>query len=434
MRQSTAATVTRPQPHGLYYGWKVLAALFMAGFMVYGGGLYSFVLFVVPLTQEFHWNRAATGGLVTAFWLSAPLILLGGYGIKRFGATRMLIGGILIEATCVALLSTVSSFWQMYALRAAMGFGKITFAVTLPYSVSRWFSRHYSLGLGITWAGWHVGGLVLAPMTGWIIDHFGWRAACLTIAVGLVTVGLVPTLLTQRARSPGQLGLGLDGDALDTAPGQAPAAEQDETPRGSLGELLRSPMFWLLGLLTLLVYTTYSGLLTHQGAIVQGAGFTAVLASLVLGSTAGFAALGSLSVGWILDRYSIRAVGIALCLLLLAGALSLLWVERAHSPAALVTYAACFGFVIGGSDLYFVAFLRRRFPHVSVAYSYSAWYFCQILTLLLGGPAAGLVFDLTGNYDWTLGLLVGTAALALVLALVIIRPGRFPTRTIPAAH
>src|SRR5450755_1210136 len=110
---------------GLYYGWRVLIALFLAGFMVYGGGLYSFVLFVVPLTQEFHWNRAATGGLVTAFWLSAPLILLGGFGIKRFGATRMLIAGILIEAACVALLSTVSTFGEMYLLRAAMGLGKV---------------------------------------------------------------------------------------------------------------------------------------------------------------------------------------------------------------------------------------------------------------------------------------------------------------------
>jgi hypothetical protein len=69
-----------------------------------------------------------------------------------------------------------------------------------------------------------------------------------------------------------------------------------------------------------------------------------------------------------------------------------------------------------------VAFLRQRFPHVSVAYSYSAWYFCQILTLLLGGPAAGLIFDLTGNYDRTLGLLAGSAALALLLSLVIVRP------------
>ena len=33
--------------------------------------------------------------------------------------------------------------------------------------------------------------------------------------------------------------------------------------------------------------------------------------------------------------------------------------------------------------LCFVALLRRRFPKVSVAYTYSAWYFCEILTLLL---------------------------------------------------
>ena len=47
----------------IYHGRKVLAALFMAGFMVYGGGLYCFVLLVPPLTEEFHWSRAATGGV-----------------------------------------------------------------------------------------------------------------------------------------------------------------------------------------------------------------------------------------------------------------------------------------------------------------------------------------------------------------------------------
>src|ERR1700676_4814728 len=46
---------------------------------------------------------AATRALVTAFWLSAPLILLGGAAIKRFGAARLLIAGILVEAVCVAL-------------------------------------------------------------------------------------------------------------------------------------------------------------------------------------------------------------------------------------------------------------------------------------------------------------------------------------------
>jgi MFS family permease len=432
----------------IYHGRKVLAALFMAGFMVYGGGLYCFVLLVPPLTEEFHWSRAATSGLVTAFWLSAPLILLGGSAIKRFGAARLLIAGILVEAVCVALLSTVSTFGEMYLLRAAMGVGKVMFAVTLPYAVSRWFSRHYSLGLGIVWAGWHVGGMVLAPITGLIIVHYGWRTACLAIAAGLVTIGLAPILATKGPRSPREFGLGLDGDPLpygdplpqgDRLPHSAAAktlappatpratatstltSTADAAPAGRLSDLLGSATFWLIALTTLFFYVTYGGLLTHEAAVVEGAGFTPSVSSWVLGSTAGFAAVGGMAAGWLLDRFSVRAVGIAMHLLLLVGAMSLLWVDRAHSVAALVAYAGCFGVTIGGSDLYFVALLRRRFPTVSLAYSYSAWYFCEILTLLLAGPAAGRVFDLTGNYERTLALLAGSAVLAGVLSWFILR-------------
>jgi MFS family permease len=431
----------RNQP--IYHGNKVLAALFLAGFMVYGGGLYCFVLLVPPLTEEFHWSRAATSGLVTAFWLSAPLILLGGSAIKRFGAARLLIAGIVVEAVCVALLSTVSTFGEMYLLRAAMGVGKVMFAVTLPYAVSRWFSRHYSLGLGIVWAGWHVGGMVLAPITGLIIVHYGWRTACLAIAAGLLTIGLAPILATKGPRSPREFGLGLDGDPLERAEA-APAmtasaaahsiAAADSivaaNPAGRLSDLLGSATFWLIALTTLFFYATYGGLLTHEAAVVEGAGFTPSVSSWVLGSTAGFAAVGGIAGGWLLDRFSVRSVGIAMHLLLLAGAISLLWVARDHSVAALIAYAACFGITIGGSDLYFVALLRRRFPTVSVAYSYSAWYFCEILTLLLAGPAAGRVFDLTGNYDATLALLAGSAVLAGVLSLFVLRGA--VERTAPA--
>jgi len=71
---------------------------------------------------------------------------------------------------------------------------------------------------------------------------------------------------------------------------------------------------------------------------------------------------------------------------------------------------------------------------VSVAYSYSAWYFCEILTLLLAGPAAGRVFDLTGNYDVTLALLAGSAVLAGVLSLFLWR-GAAPAHAVGAdAH
>jgi len=417
----------------MYHGSKVIIALFFAGFMVYGGGLYGFALFVPPLTEEFHWSRAATSGLVTAFWLSAPLILLGGAAIDRFGALRLLIAGIIVEAVCVSLLAGVSSFGEMYFLRAAMGFGKVMFAVTLPYIVSRWFSRHYSLGLGIVWSGWQFGGLVLAPITGEIILRYGWRTACLAIAVGLLTVALGPVLATKRFASPRDIGLGLDGDRLvsnggprDAVAAVGVAAGDDVDPagatQGSLGLLLRAPMFWLIALSTVFFYATYGGLLTQEAPVVEGAGFSPRLASIVLGSTAGFAGVGSLAVGWILDRYSLRSVGVALHALLVAGALSLIGVDRAHSVLALVTYAAFFGITIGGSDVYFMTVVRRRFPGISVAQTYSAWYFCEIFTLLMAGPIAGRIFDLTGNYDATLALLAASALLACVVSFFVWRP------------
>jgi MFS family permease len=405
-----------------YYGWKVLLALFLAGFMVYGGGLYCFVLFVPRMTEEFGWSRAATSGLFSAFWVTAPLILLGGWAIKRAGMYRMLIGGIVIEAVCVIVLATLSTLWQMYLLRILMGVGKVMFAVALPYVISRWFSRHFSLTLGIAWAGWHVGGLVLAPLASVIIGHFGWRAACFAIGGGLLTIGLVPILITQRYKSPRQLGVGLDGDSLvATEEPDAARAAAEEVPNGSLSDLLCSPMFWLIALGTLFFYTTYGGLLAHEAAIVEGAGFTPRLASIVLGSTAGFAAVGGLVAGWVLDRYSVRAVGVCVHVLMLAGALGLLSVARDHSTTALIVYAVCFGITIGGGDLYFVAALRRRFKKVSMAYIYSAWYFFELSTLLLAPVAAGRVFDLTGNYNRTLALLAGSAVVALVLSVFAMR-------------
>ena len=193
--------IAQPRASGLYHGWKVLIALFLAGFFVYGGGLYCFVLFVTPLTAEFGWSRASTGGIVSAFWLSSPLLLVGGYAIRRFGVTRMLAAGITIEAVCVIALASVSTLPQMYLLRGAMGFGKILFAACIPVTCARWFSRHFGLALGIAWAGWHIGGMVLAPITGAIIAEASWRTACVWLGIALLVLALLPLLLTAR-RTP----------------------------------------------------------------------------------------------------------------------------------------------------------------------------------------------------------------------------------------
>lgn len=411
---------------GLYHGWKVLIALFLAGFFVYGGGLYCFVLFVTPLTAEFGWSRASTGGIVSAFWLSFPLLLVGGYAIRHFGVTRMLAFGIGIEALCVILLATVSGLPQMYLLRGAMGFGKILFAATIPVTCARWFSRHFGLALGIAWAGWHIGGMVLAPVTAVIIAHAGWRTACVALGIALLTLALLPILWVQRIASPAALGLGLDGDPLAQAPGTpAPVAPTHAPPdlaaTGTLPDLLGAPTFWLIALGTLFFYMTYGGVLAHQGAIVEAAGYSSTASSWVLSLTTGFAALGSATSGWLLDRWSLGRVGLLMHLLLITGTAALFTVLHTPSLLALGVYGVCFGLMIGGSDVFFVTFVRNRFPHVGVGFQYTTWYFVELGTLLCAPVIAGRLYDVVGNYRTTLGALLGCAVVALALLSVALR-------------
>jgi len=415
-------------PGRVYHGWIVLAALFTAGFFVYGGGLYCFGLFEVPLAAEFHWGEAETGAIFSAFWLTSPLLIVGGYAARRFGVTRLLAVGIVIEAICVLGIAHVASLPQLITLRAIMGFGKILFAVSIPITVGHWFKRNFATGLGIAWAGWHIGGMVLVPIAAAIIAHLGWRTACTALGVALLTLALGPILYAQRIRSPAQLGLGLDGDPVDTAPTTASAGES-VAAEGTLGTLLKSPAFWLVTVATFFFYSTYGGLLAHQDSIVQKAGYSPATASLVLGSTAGFAAFGGLVSGWLLDRFSLVGVGASMHVLLLAGAVTLGIVDHVPSMVALVAYPVAFGITIGGSDIFFVALLRQRFAHVSVDFIYSAWYCMQLGTLFVSPIVTGRIYDLTGGYQTMLLALVASALVATVLSTLAVR-GRL--RAVPA--
>jgi len=403
----------------IYYGWWVLAALFMAGFFVYGGGLYSFVLFLMPLSKEFGWTHAETGGLVTAFWLSAPLLMVGGIAMRRFGATRLLVIGIILEAIAVFAIAHVSSLAQMYVLRALMGFGKILFAATVPVLCARWFDQKFGLALGIAWAGWHVGGMILVPITSVIISDYNWRWACLALSICLIVFALLPMLWAQRIDGPENLGLSADG-----RPRQEEAtAHSLETalPKGKLSDVLTTGRFWLIALATFAYYLSYGGLLSHADAIIEEAGFSAQYSAYVVGSMAGVAALGGVVIGHLIDRKPLKFSAALVHIVLILGGIGLLLVNLAHWPVALLIYVLFFGLTVGGADVFFVTLMREQFPRVNVDHLYSCWYFAELITLFASGIIAGKIFDRSGNYRDTLEVLVASAVVAAVLASFIIR-------------
>jgi MFS family permease len=388
-------------------GPAVLAALFLSGFMLFGGGLYYFVLLVPVLTEAFHWSRAATGGLVSTFWLAAPVALLGGVLLRRFGPRTMLATGVVIEAACLLIFSTTSSLPFMYLLRALMGLGKVLYAVTIPILVARWFRQRFALGCAVAWSGWHVGGLVLSWLGGVLLEHYSWRTTSIVVAIGMLVVGLVPALLAIPRESP--------QSSSPSHPQTAPAAPGD---LGIYRQLFTSRYFWVIAAGTVCCWFVYSGTLAHQAALIEESGVTAHWASLALSSTAAFAAAGTLGLGWLADRWSLTKVGILEHGLLATGIVGLIVFAHTGSAAALLLHVMCFGAAIGGCDIFWTTLLKYRVGERTLAYGYGVWYFFVVITLLIAPVVAGHLYDLSGSYTTAVLVLLGAAIAAGVIGFL----------------
>lgn len=386
--------------------------------MLFGGGLYYFVLLVPVLTKAFHWSRAATGGLVSTFWLAAPIALLGGALMRRFGPRTILITGVIIEATCLFAFVTTSSLSVMYLLRALMGLGKVLYAVTIPVLVARWFQHRFALGCAVAWSGWHVGGLMLSWLGGVLLERYSWRIASLVVAIGMIIIGLLPALIAiPRNRDPGS----------PWDPGHDNAVSSD---LGLYRQLFASRFFWIIAAGTICCWSVYSGTLAHQAALVEEAGVTAHWASWALGSTAAFAAIGTLLLGWLAERWSLLVIGMIEHGLLALGIASLLVFSHTGSPIALALHVTGFGAAVGGCDIFWTALLRNRIGDAVFAYGYGVWYFFVVITLLLSPVGAGHLYDLSGSYTSAVAILLAAAVAAGVIGVIASPPRNTRLRSV----
>lgn len=394
----------------IYPGWWVVIGLFLAGMMVYGAGLYGFSLLIPPLSTEFGWSRAATGGLVSVFWLAAPLTMLGGYVLARVRAGYVVCFGVVLSSLCMGAVGLTDSLVVMYGLRTLMGLGKIMMMAGVSAQAAAWFRRRFGLASATCFAGWHFGGLTLAPLAQWIIDGWGWRNACFILAAMIAGIALPPMLLWGCRKAPADLG----PEGLGAEPTVSRFAQEDVDP----WVVLRQRRFWLLIALTIFGGFAYGAALTHEVALLQSAGIAPSTAASALSLTAGAALVGAMVIGYLSDHFSFRLVmGMSLLLMFLGVGGFLLILLHSDLPV-LYPSAIAFGLAVGGFDTSIIARLPRVFGPRAFPYVFGVWYFFFLAILLVGPMIAGHLFDLTGSYvNAALAVLVALAASGVILAL-----------------
>lgn len=302
---SLAGTLERRNVH---YGWVVAGVTFLT-MLVTAGAMGAPGVFIVPLEQEFGWDRAEiASALAVRFALYGLMGPFAAAFMNWFGVRRIAVTALAIIAVGFLASLGMSQLWQLITLWGfVVGIGTGLTAMVLGATVAtRWFSARRGLVMGMLAASAATGQLVFLPLLASLSEHFGWRISLAFICIALAATTLV-VLALMRDR-PADLGLPAYGET-DVTPAPAPGSFGALllSPLVIFGEAARTGVFWVLFATFFICGTSTNGLIqTHFIALCGDYGIAAVGAAGVLAMMGIFDFFGTIGSGWLSDRYDNR--------------------------------------------------------------------------------------------------------------------------------
>lgn len=392
----------------------MLAACFgvMAGF----GSLfvYTFAIFVKPLSAQFGWDREAIslGFALAAITLGVCSPFLGRL-LDRFGPRRIILPCLTIFGCGVASLSVLhSGLWQFYATCIVIGIvGNGAAHLAYARSISTWFQERLGTALAFVMLGAGFGAMILPVAAQAVVSGSGWRAAYATLGGISLLLGLPLSWRYIRERGPMQL-----------PQMQAQAARVVHSGL-TWQQGTRSYAFWIIVAILFVSSISMNGAVAHLSALLTDRGITpgdAALCASILGATS---VVGRLGVGSLLDRFFAARVALFVSLVTAAG-IYLLARATGFSTGSLA--AALIGIGAGGEAAITPYLLTRYFGLRSFSTLYGLTWTFYAAAGATGPVVLGRAFDSTGSYTSLLTLLA--AALAVVGMMNLLLP-RYPEST-----
>ena len=202
---------------------------------------YGWTLFVNPIDAKYHWGRAAIQVAFSVFVLTETwLVPVEGWFVDRYGPkVVVLFGGVLVGVAWM-MNSVASSLPMLYVAAAVGGIGAGAVYGTCIGNALKWFSDLRGLAAGLTAAGFGAGSaLTVIPIQG-MIAVGGYEAAFLHFGLGQ---GIVVCAISWFLRAPGA------GEVDPASPLALQPAGRQYTPI----EMVRSPIFWIMYVMFVLV-------------------------------------------------------------------------------------------------------------------------------------------------------------------------------------
>jgi len=393
----------------VFYGWKIVAALFIVLMVTSGLGFYNQSVMMEALTNQsgFSVESASTG--VSIFFLASGILgpPLGAI-IERVDVRGVIVAGAVIAAASLAWLGRATTIVELYSVQLAFGVGFCASGL-LPATtlIARWFEARRAAALSLASTGLSVGGIVVTPASAALIESVGFQAA--TVYLGLVyLVGVAPLTLFFVRSSPASMGLAPDGEVM--AQGEEPPSESG----AAFGDAIRGFYFWGLGITWVFIMLAQVGGIAHQYGIVReriGDG-DAPLALAVLPL---FSIIGRLTGGYAIDRGMSTRV-FTMGMIALQG-VALLVMSIAGGYFGLLVGLALFGITVGNLLMLQPLLIAEAYGPMHYARLFSVNNVLTMIGVAIGPWVMGVVLAGWGGYAPAYLLAAAASGVALLVYL-----------------
>jgi sugar phosphate permease len=413
---------------GLYFGYYLVGAAFIAQFVAVGSQNYIVGVFFTPMTEDLSWTRTEFTIARTVGQVAMALIglFIGAY-VDRAGGRRVMMVGALVLGAALYAQSYVQELWQWIVLNglvltvgAAM-VGNLVVNVTL----SKWFVEKRGRVVGLSSMGVSMAGVLLPRLMTDVVEEWGWRTGWRVAGIGAVALVLPVTLLMRRA--PEDYGLYPDGkSAAQVAAGGGARAAADFANSLTRAQALRSPQFYLMVLAFGMFAVSIGVMLLQTIPFMEDAGYSKGTAALMI-TIASVPALISKPIwGIFIDRVEPKRLT-SLSSLLTGGAIVII----VFAVQADTNWLVYMGFVLLGAgwggliplqEVTWASYFGRRYIGAvrSAGLPFS-------IGLGAAGPLlASLYYDRVGNYDGAFLIVAGSCIVAATLILFVKRPDVSP--------
>lgn len=328
---------------------RQLAALVLAAaaiLLITMGARQTSGLFLVPITETTGVSVVALSfALAVAQFVYGAAQPIFGAIADKYGAEKVIVGGAILLAVGSILTPLWTSSWGLLVTMGfltAAGAAAGSFSVLIGLAAQRLPVERRSFAAGVINAGGSLGQFVFAPLVQFVIAAAGWAQAMFTLAFSaLLTIPLIWPLKQRKTADTPRV-------TNEPPPKQIGLREQ-------LAVAMRDRSYLCLhaGFFTCGFHVAF--LVTHLPSDLQLCGLTPTVAANSLALIGLFNVAGSLSAGWLGQRYQMkyllawiyaaRAVIVvgyllmpktALNVYLFAGALGFTWLATVPPTSGLV--------------------------------------------------------------------------------------------------